>query len=408
MPRPGSRAATTRLLPQSKLPREGDGSGADAPKGSDSFATDNDGGDRAQQAADERRARGKRATDPNTKDELWCTQAATPGVGRRLKARVSPNVEQGLEDVAGGSGRQASGRVDPAVVVLRSVTERAADRARSRSRSPVPFWGIPVGTEPHTFANEPEVWRPPRRAAAGYDESLAEARRAGAARARMEACITLDANGDERDASGKLLPRVRQPDDTRAVSVSSTVSDAGPGWETDASAPDDDGVAAISAGQRNFGNDLEVVAAAAIPGSGHTLECGRRNAAGGRRLAEMPTLDAIIAREAASVAARNATGRCGQRTGLLAGNSQPGGHAPQTRTTEAGGGTRRSLAEMPMLDELIAREAEGSATHMAAGDGGPPDANADQAQPGRRRSMSGSPEPGGHPSTRRVIPCAGQ
>jgi hypothetical protein len=259
------------------------------------------------------------------------------------------------------------------------VVASALGRARSRSRSGEPTWGIPIGVDPHVFASEPEVWRPPRRAATGHARSLAEARQAGAARARLEACVTIDAYGDKRDAAGRLLPRLRQPSATRAVSVSSAGSADGPGWETDASAPSEVGGPPFSAGQREFGNDLEAVAAAAPAVGLHPLGIHRRDGNGGRRLADMPTLDTVIAREAASNTVSGAAAGSGRGQDTPTDN-WPWGQAPVVRTPGARGGVR--LADMPTLDELIAREAHGPASLVADGAGGLPDAHAGPAQPG--------------------------
>ena len=116
-------------------------------------------------------------------------------------------------------------------------------------------WGIPVGTGPQDFANEAEVWRPPSWAAGGYDESLAEARRAGTERARLEAGVWLDSQGNERYTAGRMLPQVQQREDgvqTAGTAEAGASEDASPGWESEASDVDVGGTSVhISPAQRS-------------------------------------------------------------------------------------------------------------------------------------------------------------
>ena len=69
-----------------------------------------------------------------------------------------------------------------------------------------PDWGIPVGSDPASFANEAEVWRPPPWAADGYNESLQQAQRHGAGRTHIAAGGRLDNHGAEWDEYGRQLP----------------------------------------------------------------------------------------------------------------------------------------------------------------------------------------------------------
>jgi hypothetical protein len=110
----------------------------------------------------------------------------------RTKARAAAGREarDGSAQHPAGSGSLSAvgARAAPALPVG-GPARTATTRVNSRSRSPEAFWGIPVGASPQDFANEAEVWRPPRRAAAGYEESLAAARTAGTARALGSRCF---------------------------------------------------------------------------------------------------------------------------------------------------------------------------------------------------------------------------